>query len=407
MQKKIQLPEPDESAKAHSEALVSYIKQQIQSHQGKISFEQYMQLALYAPGLGYYSAGMQKFGKDGDFITAPEISPLFAQVIAIQCQQILSAIKTESGNGDILEFGAGSGKMAADIILELEKRQNLPEFYYILELSADLQQRQQDYLKQQAPHLFDKFRWLNELPAGNFTGVIVANEVIDAMPVKRIKIQQKKCYESFVCIENDRLNYCDFLTDNPEFTPYVEKVNHAINHQKLTPDFTPFDKEHVYYTEVNSYAKQWIKSLANCMQQGAILLIDYGYPEAEYLHPQRNSGTLMCHYRHHSHEEPFFLPGLQDITAHVNFSDIKQAAEKNQLKLNGYTTQAHFLLLGGLEELAQDFDLEDTIKFAETSRQIKKLTLPNEMGELFKVMLLSKNKDFNLPAFQMDMSHKL
>jgi SAM-dependent MidA family methyltransferase len=410
---KHQLAQPDDNAKRHSQQLMEHIIDQINLSGGQISFEKYMQLALYAPGLGYYSAGMHKFGQQGDFVTAPEISPLFGQVLAIQAEQVLKQIRKiqesdNNNNTDILEVGAGSGKMAGDILIELQKRNCLPEHYYILELSADLKQRQQHYLKQVIPHFFDRITWLVSLPDGDFNGLVIANELLDAFPIHLVKFEEKQLFERFVVIERDevtkteKLVFKDFLikesikgnitesAKNKELLAIKEKIETNVLARQELYDLSQATNS-TYITEVNLLAKQWIKSIAKSINCGAVLLIDYGYPESEYLHPQRNMGTLMCHYRHLAHDEPFFYPGLQDITAHVNFTDIKNAAEESGMDLKGYTTQTHFLLAGGLVELTEHVDINKIKEHAKMVVEIKRLTLPEEMGELFKVIYLTKN----------------
>jgi len=402
--KHFDLPEPESKAKQHSKQLLDHIIQQIQSSAGKISFAQYMQEALYAPGLGYYSAGSHKFGAQGDFVTAPEISSLFGQVLAIQAQTVLSQIKTHCGEANLLEVGAGSGKMAGDILSELTKRNALPDHYYILELSADLKQRQQQYLQTHLSNYYSKIIWLDKLPEEGFNGLILANELLDAFPVHLLKLDNSQIFERYVKIDSDhQLCFEDIATDDPELLNFQKIIKSTIqtNHDLL-------EKNTSYITEVNLLANQWIKSMAQRINFGGLLLIDYGYPENEYFHPQRHMGTLMCHYRHLGHDNPFFFPGLQDITAHVNFSELKRAAETAGLDLSGYTTQAHFLLAGGLVELTQHIDINEIKQHAQMANEIKKLTLPEEMGELFKVIYLTKNINSPLSGFSFkDMRDKL
>lgn len=408
--KHFELPEPDSQAKKHSRQLLDHIIQQIQLSGGQTSFEQYMQLALYAPGLGYYSAGSHKFGAQGDFITAPEISSLFGQVLAIQAQPLLEQIKNNSGECNLLEVGAGSGKMAADILCELTKRKALPDHYYILELSADLKQRQQQYLQTYSADYYSQIIWLDSLPENGFNGLVIANELLDAFPVHLLMLDKNQLFERFVCIDplkkedsEQPLCFKDVAIDNPELLAFKDKLQNT-----LKPNQDLLDKDTAYITEINLLASQWIKSLAQRINQGALLLIDYGYPQSEYFHPQRHMGTLMCHYRHLGHDNPFFFPGLQDITAHVNFSEIKYAAESSGLELSGYTTQAHFLLAGGLAELIQHVNINEIKQHDKMVTEIKKLTLPNEMGELFKVIYLTKNIHCPLSGFSFkDMRDKL
>ncbi len=381
------LPPPDVDAAAHSAQLVNLIRDEIKAHNGRIDFAQFMQLALYTPGFGYYTAGARKFGEAGDFVTAPEISPLFSQCVARQCQQVIEAMPT----ADMLEFGAGSGVMAADILAELEQQQALPDHYYILEISPDLRARQHETLMQRVPRLFDRVQWLDVLPH-SFAGVVVANEVLDAMPVHRVCINKGVIEEQFVSIEQGK--FC-WSADVPAT-------------QGLDEDLPLADLADGYCTEVNLAATAWVASVAQILKRGAILLIDYGYPRSEYYHPQRNSGTLLCHYRHRAHGDAFVYPGLQDITAHVDFTSIAQAADTAGLEVAGFTTQAHFLLACGLDQIVAAGDTDDLQAQMTFSQQIKKLTLPSEMGEVFKVMALTRQLDMELRGFALqDFRHRL
>ena len=394
-------PEPPPEIKAHSDQLKQLIQDEINTHGGKISFADYMNKALYAPGLGYYSAGLKKFGKQGDFITAPEISPLFSQCLALQCIHIMQ----QTDQHILLEIGAGTGIMAVELVLELEKQAQLPDKYLILELSAELRDRQQQIIKTRLPHLYERFQWLDYLPEKPFCGIIIANELLDAMPVHLLKLEQDAIFERYVSL--DKKGQFIWLDDAPE-NPQLQKIAKEIKVLHQTLAHLNDQPGASYITEVNLQAIDWVKSIADILTSGAILLVDYGYTAKEYYHPQRSMGTLMCHYQHHRHDDPFYLPGLQDITAHVNFSSIAQAASDSGLDVCGFTTQAHFLMAGGLVELTKDLDPEDIVNFAETARQIKMLTLPEEMGELFKVILLAKGKPLSLPAFQFqDFKHRL
>ncbi len=386
-------PEPTPEIKAHSDRLKHLIQDKIRANGHKITFADYMNLALYAPGLGYYSAGLKKFGKQGDFITAPEVSPLFSQCLAIQCQHILEQTEQDV----LLEVGAGSGIMAVELILELERQSSLPKHYLILELSADLRERQQQIIKSRLPHLFERFQWLDRLPEKPFKGIVIANELLDAMPVHLIKLEKNSISERYVSLnENEEFIWQDSKPENPHLQKAAEEIQalqQSLAHLNDKPG-------HSYITEVNLQAVDWLKSIADILESGAILLVDYGYTAQEYYHPQRSMGTLMCHYQHHRHDDPFYLPGLQDITAHIDFSRIARAASDTGLNVYGFTTQAHFLMAGGLMELTQDLNPDDVMHFTEVARQIKMLTLPEEMGELFKVILLAKDKALSLPAFQ-------
>lgn len=348
---------------------------------GPITFARYMELALYAPGLGYYSAGAKKFGADGDFVTAPEISPLFSKCIAYQCQQIL----TELNGSDILEIGAGSGAMATDILLELEKLNALPQHYYILEISADLKQRQQELLKHKIPHLFNKVIWLDSLSNLQLSGVILANEVLDAMPVHKFKIDHS-IKEFYVDYKNDEL--CWHL-DKPSSAQLIKAI------EQLGSELAEG-----YESEINLLIKPWIKSLSNVLKSGLILLLDYGFPRHEYYHPDRNQGTLMCHYQHQAHSNPLLNPGLQDITAHVDFTAVAEAADTCDLNVAGYTNQANFLVNCGLLNLIAD-NSDPTTQW-QVSQQIKKLLMPSEMGELIKAIALTRNFDTLLLGFNIN-----
>lgn len=382
-----QLPLPDTDALAHSERLSAIIRQEIQQ-QGSISFARYMQLALYAPGMGYYNAGAYKLGASGDFVTAPEISPLFSRAIAQQCAQVLAELK----GGDILELGAGSGVMAADILLELAALQQLPQHYYILEISADLKQRQQQLLQQRIPQFYSRIHWLESLTDIAINGVILANEVLDAMPVHKF------------CM-NETVNEFHVVTEKNNFAwQLIPATNHElITHvEKLAIDFPPG-----YISEINLNLLNWINSLSAVLTRGLILLVDYGFPRHEYYHPDRNNGTLMCHYRHYAHDAPLLWPGLQDITAHVDFTAVAEAADNTNLNVAGYTAQAYFLLNCDIMKLAQA-QMTDDINHAKVAQQIKKLTYPAEMGELFKAIALTRNLDILLMGFrEYDLRRKL
>lgn len=371
------LPAPDPIAKAHSEALRSQIIAEITAN-GSMPFPRYMQLALYAPALGYYSAGSQKFGAAGDFVTAPEISPLFSQCVARQCEQVLQDIT----DADILELGAGSGAMALAILQELERRQQLPSHYYILELSADLRDRQQRLFQTHAPHLLSKIIWLDHLPEKKIKGVVIGNEVMDAMPVHKFK-KKNGIQEYYVTIKKGKFTW--LLAD-----PSVPSLKQAIEDLDIE---LPED----YESEINLLLRPWITSLSDILEQGLILLIDYGFPSREYYHPDRNTGTLMCHYRHHAHTDPFLYPGIQDITAHVDFTAVAKAAVMNKLTVAGYTHQAGFLLACGIDSMLPSVDDEES--HYNIAQQVKLLTLPSEMGELFKAIALTRNYDKDLMGF--------
>jgi SAM-dependent MidA family methyltransferase len=373
------LPEPGAEAAQHSARLIDAIRHDIAAQGGWISFARYMELALYAPGLGYYTAGAHKFGEAGDFITAPELSPLFGRTLARQVADIMA-----DSAPHILELGAGSGKLAADMLGELERLDCLPDSYGILEVSADLRARQRALLHQRLPHLSDRVHWLETLPK-TFSGAIVANEVLDALPVHQVRWQGGSIYEIGVASAESGFIWQQRAISD---TALLQAAQHV---QTGLPD--------AYVSEVCLAARGLINSLAGRLTQGAMLFIDYGFGAREFYHPQRHTGTLMCHYRHRAHDDPFFLPGLQDITAHVNFTDIAECGIDAGLELMGYTSQAFFLINNGITELLKDAAPENLLDYLPLSAQLQKLTSPAEMGELFKVIALGKNMAQPLSGF--------
>ena len=376
-----ELPVPSSEAVAHSTRLVEHIRAEIDACGGSISFERFMELALYAPGLGYYSAGSHKLGEKGDFITAPELSPLFSRSLAHQCVVILKQVE----GGNILEFGAGSGIMAADILAELERLDFLPERYQILEVSADLQQRQRQMLEQRIPHLVERVEWLTAMPAPGFRGVVLANEVLDAMPVKRFRIVGEDIKELEVLWEGDH------FAEIAQRSASAGLKDAAV---KIRDEFQLCDG---YESEVGLQALEWVRALGEMLDKGAALLIDYGFPCHEFYHPERSGGTLMCHYRHRSHSDPLILVGLQDITAHVDFTAVAEAAVEAGLHVAGFSNQANFLMANGLMEMVSAE--EDPRRQLALSAQVKRLMLPGEMGEFFKVMALSRDLEDGVGAF--------
>ena len=371
------LPEPLPSARAHSERLVEAIREKIAAAGGWISFARYLELALYAPGLGYYSAGAAKLGAAGDFVTAPEISPLFARTLARQAAEIVAAT-----DGSLLELGAGSGRLAAELLLALEALEVLPERYAILEVSADLRERQEQHIEQAAPHLLQRVCWLSELP-GRWRGLVLANEVLDALPVHLVVNEEGEWRERGVTWA-DGLRWLDADVVSSELAAATEHL----------------PNEPGYVTEVSLAGRRLTATLAQMLETGTLICIDYGFGRREYYHPQRSTGTLMCHYRHHAHDDPFFLPGLQDITAHVDFTAVAEAALDHGLALQGYTTQAHFLLNCGITDLMQAVPAEDAATYLPMVAGVQKLLSPSEMGELFKVIALGRGVADPLTGFR-------
>ncbi len=352
---------------------------------GAIPFSQFMHHALYEPGLGYYSAGSHKLGEGGDFVTAPELSPLFSQTLAKSFIAIF-----EQSTANVLELGAGTGTFAVELVKELEAQDSLPERYYILEVSADLKQRQRQTIEQKIPHLANRFEWFDRLPE-EFSGAIFSNEVADALPVDLVRKQKAKLQKAQVKLDDSgfRLSWQD-TAPMLETNPYVKQWPHG------------------YTTEQHVQTEFWLAGLVECLTKGAIILVDYGYSADEYYAPQRNEGTLQCYYRQHKHNAPLLLPGLQDITASVNFSQIAYAAHKLGAEIVGYCEQALFLMSSGIEEraakLAETLG-SGTMTQVKISHQLKKLLMPDEMGENCKVLIASKNCPVQLQGFAL--SNKL
>jgi SAM-dependent MidA family methyltransferase len=368
---------------AHSERLVTLIRREIEEHGGWISFARFMELALYQPGLGYYTAGARKFGSNGDFVTAPELSPLFSRCMATQCAEVLSA----SGGGDILEVGAGSGLMAADILNELEALDQLPGRYLILEVSADLRERQLATLTAHAARHLARVAWLDELPAA-LRGVIVANEVLDALPVDRFSIRSGRVNALGVSWQQDRLNW----SEAPATQPLEHKVREI--ESQIGSSFAEG-----YISEINLRLDPWLRSLAGVLEGGLMLLIDYGLPRRQYYREERRDGTLLCHFRQRFHSDPFIYVGLQDIGAWVDFTAVAETASEAGLIVAGFTTQAHFLMGLGIEQHLKAAGERELVERLSLARQAMLLTLPGEMGERFKVIGLSRGVRQPLKGF--------
>jgi len=365
-------------------ALINGIRQTIDKAGGHISFARFMELALYHPERGYYNADDFTLGKQGDFTTAPEVSPLFAQCLATQFLQINNHLNANS----FLELGAGTGRFALDLLLTLETLDYLPAHYYIYEMNARLRQKQQALLKNQCPHLFSRCVWLDQLPK-NFVGVIFANEVLDALPVHCFRIDRDNIKERSVTWQQDQLTW-QITSPSLELAREVEPLRDL------------YALRAGYESEVNLQLPAFIQTVANALTQGVILFADYGYGQREYYHPERSHGTLTCFYRHTRHNNPFVHVGSQDMTAHVDFTRVIESAIENDCKLMGYTSQAAFLLACGLMDFAREAEknLNPTDQF-HLHQGIKMLTLPTEMGERIKVMALGKNIELPLLGFSL------
>lgn len=377
----VDLPEPSADACAASAALERVIAAEIGACGGWMSFARYMELALYAPGLGYYAGGAHKFGANhagGDFLTAPELTPLFGRTLARQVAQILAASSPE-----IIEAGAGSGRLAADLLLALDALGCAPERYRILELSGELRARQQAMLAAQAPQFASRVEWLDELPE-RYSGCLVGNEVLDAMPTHVLRWDRGNdgaptsgVLEGGVGLADGRLA----MAERPASAALVAAAS-------ALPVVAP------YRGELGLAASAWVTELARRLEKGALLLIDYGLPRHELYHPQRDGGTLRCHYRHRVHDDPLWLPGLSDITSHVDFTAVAEAGFDAGLEVLGYTSQASFLMNCGMGELLAGTGVgaDGTADASELRERgaVNVLVSPNEMGELFKVIALGR-----------------
>jgi len=371
------LPSLTADERLHSEAVAALIRGRIEASGGWMSFAEFMELALYAPGLGYYSAGSVKLGASGDFVTAPEISDLFSRCVARQCAEVLTAT-----GGDILELGAGTGRMAACILQSLADLGVLPDRYFILEVSADLADRQRSRLQALPAQLRDRVVWLDRLPAAPMSGVILANEVLDALPVQRFIVRDGVAHELGVGLVNGG----SALQESFQWQESTESIDVAADG---LPDG--------YISEVCPRIDPWLASIAGSLARGAMLLFDYGLPRAHYYHPQRSDGTLRCFFKQRAHSNPFINVGVQDITAWVDFTRVADAALAAGLDVTGFVTQAAFLLGTGIE--AMTIDVDDVAARARLAGEARRLLMPGEMGESFKVMVLCRDLDVPLRGF--------
>jgi len=381
---------PDEAA--HSARLVERIRAAIDAHGGWISFERFMEMALYEPGLGYYSAGAVKLGAEGDFVTAPEISPLFSRCLANQCIEVIDKL----GSADILELGAGSGVMAADILGELAAQNRLPERYLILEVSADLRERQRTMLAERVPAQLPRVEWLDALPT-DLRGVVLANEVLDAMPVQQFRIRGNAVNAVGVIWQSGRFEWSETPAE-PVLAAAVRAIEQTSG--EALPDG--------YLSEVNLRLQPWMQGISSALREGVALFIDYGLPRTQYYRVERREGTLLCHFRHRFHGDPLINVGVQDIGAWVDFTAVAEAASDAGFSIAGFATQAHFLIGCGIEKFLAglaDAKITDRVQLA---RQAMLLTLPGEMGERFKVIALAKHYEHELRGFSVrDLSGSL
>jgi SAM-dependent MidA family methyltransferase len=381
------LPSPDADARAHSERVADAVRARIASAGGWIPFADYMELVLYAPALGYYVAGARKFGASGDFVTAPELTPLFGHSIAVQVAAVLAHI-----GGDVFELGAGTGRLASDLLAALDRARVMPTRYRILEPSPDLRERQRKTLEERVPVLSSRVEWLEALPA-RIDGVVLMNEVLDAIPVHIVVRSGDDWLERGVCASGDGFE----LADRPLASPALLAMA-----PRRFPDVAN------YASELNPAAEALIGSLGRRLHRGALIVIDYGFPRHEFYHPQRSTGTLVGHYRHRVHADPLLLPGLSDLTSHVDFTAIAQAGIAAGLSVAGFTTQAAFLLGCGILDRLKEVGAPESPAYLREASAVQKLLSPSEMGELFKVLALSRAEGVAWPGFAVaDMRHRL
>ena len=386
------LPRPDRPSLEQSRRVADYISQRIDEAAGSISFAEFMHHALYAPGLGHYTAGCTKFGEEGDYVTAPEVSPIFGRVLARQCAEVLEQVQ----GGAILEYGAGSGKLAVDMLEALARRGSLPSKYLILEVSPDLRERQAVYVCEHLPLYADLVEWIDDIPE-RLRGVIVANEVLDSIPVERFVRRDAGVMQLRVTETGDAFGFIEVpAPDN--LRRYVTVVEKDLG--RRLPDG--------YVSEVCLATSPWIGGMSHALREGVAFLFDYGVSRREYYAPEHADGWLRCHFRHRVHDDPLILPGIQDLTAWVDFSSVAGAAVAQGFDIAGYSAQAQFLMAGGLDEEMRNFPslpLEEQVRL---SQQVKTLTLPGDMGERFKCIALRKGHIAKPTAFGLaDRTHTL
>jgi SAM-dependent MidA family methyltransferase len=381
------LPPPDPDAAMHGIEVVAALQEHIRSRGGWIPFDDYMRFVLYAPGLGYYTAGASKLGRAGDFVTAPEMTSLYGHALATQVAALLAP-----GASEIVELGAGSGRLAADVLLALEAAGRLPSRYAILDVSADLRERQRATLDARIPHLAARVAWLDALPE-RMAGVVLMNEVLDAIPCALVARVGGAWCERGVVIAGDRL----VLRDRPL------RAGALLAHARAR-----FPAEGDYVSELNPAAEALVATIGARLARGALIVVDYGFPRHEYYHPQRAEGTLMAHYRHRALADPLAWPGLCDLTAHVDFTAMAEAGVRAGLEVAGFTTQAAFLLDCGLLDRLASVGAPESVAYVREAAAVQRLVSPAEMGELFKVLALCRGEGFNWPGFaHADMRRRL
>lgn len=389
------LPEPGDAARQHSARLVEFLFETIQRENGAIPFARFMELALYAPGLGYYSAGARKFGEAGDFVTSPELGTVFAECVCEAVAPVLRSVPHPT----FMELGGGSGAFAEAFLQHADRLGLLPERYAILEPSADLRQRQQQRLRECLPSaVFSRCDWPDGPPEAEWRGVLFANEVLDALPTTRFAIRDGEVYEEFVSLDAEG----EFLRVDQ---PADAMVRAAVRHVERALGAPLPDG---YRSEVLPQLPYWVQAIGGLLKQGAMLFIDYGYPRREFYLPERDDGTLVCHYRHRAHGDPFFLPGLQDITAFVDFTALAESGVGAGFDYAGYCSQSSFLIANGLpQRIAEAEAIVDDVTRHRRLNEIRKLTLPGEMGERFQVMGFTRDVDLSAAFAFGDLSRRL
>jgi SAM-dependent MidA family methyltransferase len=387
-------PAPDADEEAHSNALVALIRNEIAAR-GPMPFSRYMELCLYAPGLGYYSAGKTKFGPAGDFVTAPELGDLFARAVAGTLAPTLAELGPDA---DFVELGGGSGRFAATALLELSKRNAVPRRYRLLEPSADLRERQREHVIASLPDaLAARVEWIERPPQAPWNGVLFANEVIDALPTTRFAMHEGEVYEECIVVRDGALARED--------RPADALVGAAVRHvERYLGAAIPEG----YRSEILPQLPYWLAAVIGTLERGVVLLVDYGYPRSEYYLPERSDGTLVCHFRHRAHADPLHRPGLEDITAFVDFTAVAEAGVNTGFELVGYAPQGQFLLSSGLPALLEETGSLDEAARMRVIGEAKRLTLPGEMGERFQAIAFARGVDevpSGLAAF--DLSRRL
>jgi SAM-dependent MidA family methyltransferase len=373
------LPEPDADARTHCARVQAAVVAAIEAADGFLSLERYIERVLYAPGLGYYVAGARKFGPDGDFVTAPDLTPLFGGALAVQVGRVLA----DAGGTEVVELGAGSGALAADLLAALAAQDRLPDAYTIVEVSPELRERQRATLRERTAAHADRVRWREDLPAA-IEGAVVMNEVLDAIPPHVVARRGGEWRERGVVVQDGALA----IAERP-------LANEAV--RALARDRFPADID--YASEVNPAAEALVRELARRLARGALLILDYGFARHEYYHPQRNEGTLVGHYRHRVHADPLLWPGLSDLTAHVDFTAVAEAGEAEGLHVAGYASQAAFLLGCGILDLLARTGAAGSSAYLRAAAAVQQLTSPAEMGELFKVLALARDATIAWPGF--------